>query len=480
MKLIIAVFLSGIFFTVHAQTVQPPAPVGPVPSAEQLAWHQMEMNAFIHFTINTFTGREWGMGNESPSLFNPARPDANQWARVLKETGFKGMILTCKHHDGFCLWPTQYTEHSIKNSPYKNGKGDIVKETSDACKKYGLKFGVYLSPWDRNRADYGKPEYITYYRNQLKELFTGYGPIFEMWFDGANGGDGYYGGANEKRRIDGRTYYDWPNTLDMVRQIQPNVLFFSDAGPGMRWVGNERGEAGETNWNTITPDTLYAGKPGIEKLLSTGSEDGTHWIPAEVDVSIRPGWFYHKNEDSLVKSPQKLFDIYLSSVGRGSVLLLNVPPDQRGLFHEKDIKALYGLRKIIERELGKNRAMNVNATATNVRGNAAAYAASNVTDNDNDTYWATDDAVTTASLEIDMGKVQTIKYVMLQEHITLGQRVKAFDVEAWTDGAWQKVASATTIGYKRILKITPVKTGKLRINITDSKACPVISNVAFY
>lgn len=480
MKLIITVFLSGIFFTVHAQTVQPPAPVGPVPSAEQLAWHQMEMNAFIHFTINTFTGREWGMGSESPSLFNPARPDANQWARVLKETGFKGMILTCKHHDGFCLWPTQYTEHSIKNSPYKNGKGDIVKETSDACKKYGLKFGVYLSPWDRNRADYGKPEYITYYRNQLKELFTGYGPIFEMWFDGANGGDGYYGGANEKRRIDGRTYYDWPNTLDMVRQIQPNVLFFSDAGPGMRWVGNERGEAGETNWNTITPDTLYAGKPGIEKLLSTGSEDGTHWIPAEVDVSIRPGWFYHKNEDSLVKSPQKLFDIYLSSVGRGSVLLLNVPPDQRGLFHEKDIKALYGLRKIIERELGKNRAMNVNATATNVRGNAAAYAASNVTDNDNDTYWATDDEVTTASLEIDMGKVQTIKYVMLQEHIALGQRVKAFDVEAWTDGAWQKVASATTIGYKRILKITPVKTGKLRINITDSKACPVISNVAFY
>jgi Alpha-L-fucosidase len=480
MKLIIAVFLSGIFFTVHAQTVQPPAPVGPVPSAEQLAWHQMEMNAFIHFTINTFTGREWGMGSESPSLFNPARPDANQWARVLKETGFKGMILTCKHHDGFCLWPTQYTEHSIKNSPYKNGKGDIVKETSDACKKYGLKFGVYLSPWDRNRADYGKPEYITYYRNQLKELFTCYGPIFEMWFDGANGGDGYYGGANEKRRIDGRTYYDWPNTLDMVRQIQPNVLFFSDAGPGMRWVGNERGEAGETNWNTITPDTLYAGKPGIEKLLSTGSEDGTHWIPAEVDVSIRPGWFYHKNEDSLVKNPQKLFDIYLSSVGRGSVLLLNVPPDQRGLFHEKDIKALYGLRKIIERELGKNRAMNANATATNVRGNAAAYAASNVTDNDNDTYWATDDAVTTASLEIDMGKVQTIKYVMLQEHITLGQRVKAFDVEAWTDGAWQKVASATTIGYKRILKITPVKTGKLRINITDSKACPVISNVAFY
>jgi Alpha-L-fucosidase len=480
MKWFIATLLSIVFSAVHAQSVQPPAPVGPVPSAEQLAWHQMEMNAFIHFTINTFTGREWGMGNESPSLFNPARPDANQWARVLKETGFKGMILTCKHHDGFCLWPTQYTEHSIKNSPYKNGKGDIVKETAEACKKYGLKFGVYLSPWDRNRADYGKPEYITYYRNQLKELFTGYGPIFEMWFDGANGGDGYYGGANEKRRIDGRTYYNWPTTLDMVRQIQPNVLFFSDAGPGMRWVGNELGIAGETNWNTITPDTLYAGKPGIENLLSTGSENGTHWIPAEVDVSIRPGWFYHKQEDSLVKSPKQLFDIYLSSVGRGAVLLLNIPPDQRGLFHENDIKALYGLRKMIESELGKNRALNAAATASNVRGNAAAFTAKNVTDANKDTYWTTDDSVTTGWLEIDMGKVQTIKYVMLQEYISLGQRVKAFDVEAWTDGAWHTVASATTIGYKRILKITPVKTGRLRIHITASKACPVISNVAVY
>jgi alpha-L-fucosidase len=452
--------------------------VGPVPSAEQLAWHQMEMNAFVHFTINTFTGREWGMGSESPSLFNPARPDATQWARVLKETGFKGMILTCKHHDGFCLWPTRYTEHSIKNSPYKKGKGDLVKETSDACKKYGLKFGVYLSPWDRNRADYGKPEYISYYRNQLKELFTGYGPIFEMWFDGANGGDGYYGGANEKRRIDGRTYYDWPNTLDMVRQIQPNVIFFSDAGPGVRWVGNERGVAGETNWNTISPDTLYAGKSGIEELLNTGSADGTHWIPAEVDVSIRPGWFYHKHEDSLVKSPQKLFDIYLSSVGRGSVLLLNVPPDQRGLFHENDIKALYGFRNLLQRELGKNRALNASATASNVRGNA--YAASHVTDNNKDTYWAANDDITTGWLEIDLGKVQTVKYVLLQEYIQLGQRVKAFDVEVWADDAWHKVASATTIGYKRILKLAPVKTGKVRINITAAKACPVLSNVAVY
>jgi alpha-L-fucosidase len=464
----------------HAQQVEPPAPVGPVPTAAQLAWHQMETNAFVHFTINTFTDREWGIGSESEKLFNPGGTDAMQWARVLKETGFKQMILTCKHHDGFCLWPTKYTEHSIKNSPYKNGKGDIVKEASDACKKYGLKFGVYLSPWDRNRADYGKPEYITYYRNQLKELFTNYGPVCEMWFDGANGGDGYYGGTNEKRKIDGRTYYDWPATLDLVRQMQPNVIFFSDAGPGVRWVGNENGTAGETNWNTISPDTIYAGKGGIEKLLNEGAEDGSAWIPAEVDVSIRPGWFYHKKEDSLVKSPERLFEIYLTSVGRGSVLLLNVPPDQRGLFHEKDIKSLYGFRAILNRELGKNKALGATVTASNIRGKAGAYAPGHVVDNNNDTYWATDDGVTTASLEINTGKVQTIKYIMLQEYIKLGQRVKSFTVEVWNNDAWQQVAAGTTIGYKRILKLTSVKAGKVRINITASKACPVISNVALY
>jgi len=477
---IVSSLVSVGFLPAQVRKVEPPAPVGPVPSPAQLAWHQMETNAFVHFTVNTFTDREWGMGNEDPKVFNPGHLDAMQWARVLKETGFKQMILTCKHHDGFCLWPSKYTDHSVKNSPWKNGKGDVVKEASEACKKYGLKFGVYLSPWDRNRADYGKPEYITYYRNQLKELFTNYGPITEMWFDGANGGEGYYGGANENRQIDRRTYYDWPTTLDMVRKMQPNVIFFSDAGPGVRWVGNENGTAGETNWNTINPDTLYAGKAGIEKILNEGSEDGTQWIPAEVDVSIRPGWFYHKKEDSLVKTPERLFEIYLTSVGRGSVLLLNVPPDQRGLFHENDIKALYGFRSILQREFAKNKAAESSATATNYRGNASTYAAGNAIDNSNETYWATDDNVTTASLEINTGKMQTIKYVVLQEYIKLGQRVKSFNVEVWADNSWQQVASGTTIGYKRILKFNPVKAGKVRINITSAKACPVISNVAIY
>lgn len=474
------IIVSGFFLTVAQTARLQPSPVGPLPTPEQVKWHEMELNAFIHFTINTFTDKEWGYGNEKPSLFNPSQTDPEQWARVLKETGFKTMILTCKHHDGFCLWPSTYTEHSIAHSPYKHGKGNLVKETSDAARKYGLNFGVYLSPWDRNRADYGKPSYIDYYRKQLRELFTNYGPVVEMWFDGANGGDGYYGGANEMRRINGATYYDWPTTLAMVKKMQPKVIFFSDAGPGVRWVGNEKGLAGTTNWNTISPDTLFAGKGGIEELLNTGSADGTKWIPAEVDVSIRPGWFYHEREDSLVKSPEQLFDIYLSSVGRGSTLLLNVPPDRRGLFHENDVRSLQGFRKLLQKELGKDLAFRSNASATNVRGKNAKFAASRATDGDKNTYWCTDDDTTTAAIEIDLGSAAIVKYVMLQEYIQLGQRVSAFDVEGFAEGRWKKLADGTTIGYKRILKIEPAEYSKLRVNILEAKASPVISNIAIY
>lgn len=462
------------------QNVASPAPLMPIPSATQMEWHEMELNAFIHFTTNTFTDKEWGYGDESESVFNPTQLDANQWASTLKDAGFKTMILTCKHHDGFCLWPSKFTDHSVEKSPYKNGKGDIVREASDAAKKYGLKFGVYLSPWDRNRADYGTPSYITYYRNQLEELFTRYGPVFEMWFDGANGGDGYYGGARETRKINGATYYDWPTTLDFVRKIQPNVLFFSDAGPGVRWVGNERGVAGETNWNTITIDTLYAGKPGIEKLLNTGSPDGKSWVPAEVDVSIRPGWFYHEKEDSMVKSPEKLFEIYLTSVGRGSTLLLNVPPDRRGLFHENDVQSLQGFTELLKKEFATNHAAAAKVEASSTRGDAKTFSASNITDGDKETYWTTNDDIAQGSLEVELGKSVLVKYVLLQEYIKLGQRVTSFNVEVWKDNSWQEVGKGTTIGYKRILKIDPVETSKLRINITGSKACPVISNAEVF
>jgi alpha-L-fucosidase len=457
-----------------------PASLLPVPSAAQLQWHEMEMNAFVHFTINTYTDKEWGYGDESPALFNPTACDPQQWTRVLKQTGFKGLILTCKHHDGFCLWPSKYTDHAIQNSSYKGGKGDLVKETSNAARASGLKFGIYLSPWDRNRADYGTPAYITYYRNQLKELIHSYGPVFEMWFDGANGGDGYYGGAREMRRINGASYYDWPATLDMVRKMAPNIILFSDAGPGVRWVGNERGAAGETNWNTISIDTLYAGKAGIETLLNTGSPDGKNWVPAETDVSIRPGWFYHESEDSLVKTPEQLFDIYLSSVGRGSTLLLNIPPDKRGLFNEADVKALDGFAALLKKELGTNLAAGSKVQASNTRGRLKQFAAANLTDGNRQSYWATDDKVTRASVELQLKKKTRVKYILLQEYIRLGQRVKTFTVEAWKDNAWQEVASATTIGYKRILKIDPLETNKIRINIRDSKACPVLSAIEVY
>lgn len=468
--------------TLHAQTkkILPPAPVYPVPTAAQMAWHEMETNAFIHFTTNTFTGKEWGFGDEKETIFNPDQLDAGQWARVLKETGFKTMILTCKHHDGFCLWPSKFTEHSVKNSPYKNGQGDVVKEASEAAKKYGLNFGVYLSPWDRNHADYGTPAYIEYYRNQLKELFANYGKITEMWFDGANGGDGYYGGKRDVRKINGATYYDWPGTIKMIEKIAPHILFFSDAGPHLRWVGNERGVAGETNWNTITPDTLFAGKSGIESLLNSGSENGTNWIPAEVDVSIRPGWFYHASEDAKVKTPEQLFDIYLTSVGRGSTLLLNIPPDKRGLFNEIDVKALKGFKNLLQKELSNNLARHAKVTASNYRGKAKIFAPSNITDENRQTYWATDDEVTTGSFEIGLNNPTLVKYLMLQEYIQLGQRVKSFTIEAWKDGKWQQVAGATTIGYKRILKIEPITTNKIRVNIIASKASPVISNLALY
>lgn len=464
----------------NKQIVTPPEPLYPIPSENQLAWHKMGMNAFIHFSLNTFTNKEWGMGDEPVSAFNPTEMNTGQWVKVLSEVGFKGLILTCKHHDGFCLWPTEYTDYSIKNSPYKNGKGNIVKEVSDSCRKYGMKFGIYVSPWDRNHSHYGFPEYITYYRNQLRELFELYGPVFEMWFDGANGGTGYYGGANETRTIDRSTYYDWSNTISMVRKMEPDVLFFSDAGPDIRWCGNEEGYVNRTNWATITPDTLFPGKAGITELLKKGSPDGTKWIPAEVDVSIRPGWFYHKNEDSLVKTPERLFEIYLTSVGRGAVLLLNIPPDERGLFHENDIAALKGFKAILDSTFKTDIAKGKSVSVKSYRGKSEQFAGKNLTDGDDETYWCTDDKITSNSFEIDFKQDQKIGFIVLQEYFKLGQRVKKFSIEAQIDNQWHQIAEDTTIGYKRILPVDNIKTNRIRINILEAKACPVISNVEIY
>lgn len=476
---IIMLNLFLVFFACQ-KVVDPPAPVLPIPTDRQLSWHELEQYAFVHFTTNTFTDKEWGYGDESESVFNPTAMDVTQWTKTIKAAGLKGLVLTCKHHDGFCLWPSKYTEHSVKNSPYKNGKGNVVDEVEKACRADGLKFGVYLSPWDRNRADYGSPSYIEYYRNQLKELFAAHSPVFEMWFDGANGGDGYYGGANEKRKIDGKTYYDWTTTLNLVRKMEPNVIFFSDAGPDIRWCGNERGFVNETNWNTITTDSLYAGKSGIQDLLNSGNENGTNWIPAEVDVSIRPGWFYHAKEDSQVKTPEQLFDIYLSSVGRGANLILNIPPDRRGLINETDVASLQGWKKLIDERFKTNLALNKPVKASTVRGNSPVYGADLVTDGNKGTYWATNDQENSGNLEIDLGENKLISFVLIQEYIKLGQRVKNFSVEIEKDSNWQEVAHGTTIGYKRILRISQVEAQKIRIVIKDSKACPVISNVEVF
>lgn len=460
--------------------VAPPQPLSAVPTKAQLEWHRMEMNAFVHFSINTFSDKEWGFGDESPALFNPDSLDVSQWTATFREAGFKTVILTSKHHDGFCLWPSRYTSHSVAASPVKT---DVVRALSDACRTNGLQFGIYLSPWDRNHAEYGRPAYVEYYRNQLRELFQAYGPVFEMWFDGANGGDGYYGGANEKRQINGATYYDWPGTLELVRSFNPDIIFFSDAGPGVRWVGNERGIAGETNWNTITADTLFAGKPGLEQLLPTGNPDGKSWIPAEVDVSIRPGWFYHQREDSLVKSPEQLFRIYLTSVGRGSTLLLNVPPNRHGKIDRKDVASLRGFRALLDEAFRTDLTTSAEWQVSSVRGGDDTYGVEALQDDSDTTYWATDDGVTSGEISLRWSSAQQARYLMLQEPVFMGQRIKSFSVEITHQDGKTSTLEATTIGYKRIIELTDNQDNKivsLKIKINDSKGVAALASVRVY
>ncbi|MFC5683718.1 alpha-L-fucosidase [Flavobacterium sp. MAHUQ-51] len=474
--LILFSFLSFFHPVCSQNLVEPPKPFGPLPSEKQLKWHEMESYAFIHFSLNTFTNKEWGYGNESPELFFPTALNARQWAKVVKETGMKGIILVAKHHDGFCLWPSEYTERSVKNSPWKNGKGDVVKELSEACKEYGLKLGLYLSPWDRNHAGYGKPEYITYFRNQLKELLTNYGDVFEMWFDGANGGDGYYGGANEKRKINTLEYYNWDETYKLIYSLSPNTLVWGIGPSEARWIGNEEGYANPTNWSLLRQKDDLAGKVHYTEYMS-GHEDGEKWVPGEVDVSIRPGWFYHASEDDEVHTLDEMVDFYYHSVGRNASFLLNIPADRRGLFHENDIQRLKEYTAVIKADFKKEVLSKAKASADNYRGNSKKYAPQNTNDGNKESYWATDDAVTKASIEFKFRKPTSFNRVLLQEYIRLGQRVKAFTVEAQVDGKWQTIANETTIGYKRILRTPRVTASALRINITDAKASIVLSNI---
>ncbi|MGV3641483.1 MAG: alpha-L-fucosidase [Adhaeribacter sp.] len=454
---------------VQAQQVKAPAPVGALPAPQQLAWQKLEYYAFVHFNMNTFTDEEWGHGQESPEAFNPSALDCRQWARVAKEAGMKGIILTAKHHDGFCLWPSAYTKHSVKNSKWQQGQGDVLRDLSAACKEYGLKFGVYLSPWDRNHPTYGTPEYNTVFKEMLREVLTQYGEVFEVWFDGANGE-----GPNGKKQV-----YDWPAFEATVYQYQPKAIIFSDDGPGCRWVGNENGYAGETNWSTLNRAKVFKGYDKPEEL-TLGHEDGSHWIPAEADVSIRPGWYYHAAEDHQVKTLKQLADIYYASVGRNANLLLNLPVDRRGLVHEKDAARLLELRAYLDGAFAKDLALGRKASATQVRGKAKQFSAAMATDGKDHTYWATDDKQTAANLEIDFGKPTVLNQVVVQEHLPLGQRVRKFQVQAWVQGSWKQVGAGTTIGHKRILTFADVETDKLLLRITDSKASPAIAAFSAY
>lgn len=476
-KLLIGIVISLSYVGITNAQLKTPAACGPTPSEIQMRVQKMEQYAFIHFSLNTYTDQSWGFGNEDVNLFNPKQADCRQWARICKESGMKGIILTAKHHCGFCLWPSKYTEYSVKNAPWKNGKGDMVREMADACKEYGLKFGIYLSPWDRNSADYGKPEYITYFRNQLTELLTNYGEVFEIWFDGANGGDGYYGGANETRKIDPKTYYDWKTTYELIHKLQPKCAIWNDGGErgDLRWVGTEEGSVGETNWSLLnaTGDVPW-------NNLHYGLETGNVWVMAEVNTSIRPEWFYHPNEDEKVKTVPQLMDLYYHSIGRNGTMLLSFPIMPNGLIHPTDENNAIEFAKAVKESFAQDLALKKKVKATNVRGNSPKFSASKVVDGKENTYWATDDSTKTASLTIDLGKPTLFNRFLLQEYIRLGQRVKAFTVEALVNGNWKELAKATTIGYKRILRFPAVEATQVRFNIADSKCNPVISTIGIF
>jgi alpha-L-fucosidase len=452
------------------------------PSPRQLRWQQLELTAFFHFGVNTFTDREWGTGKEDPAVFNPAQLDAGQWVRTVKAAGIRQVILTAKHHDGFCLWPSKYTEHSVKNSPWKKGKGDVVKELAEACRKYRIGFGVYLSPWDRNSALYGSDAYNDYFVNQLTELLTQYGRIDEVWFDGANGE-----GPNGKKQV-----YDFDRWYKLIRKLQPNAVI-AIMGPDVRWVGTESGYGRATEWSVVPANNLdqaavAAGSqqavafkpPGDMQGDDLGSRNkikntrGLVWYPAETDVSIRPGWFYHAGEDNKVKTPEKLLDIYYNSVGKNSLLLLNIPPDRGGLINEQDIKSLQGWKKLRKESFSTNLAKGALISSANGLNTKA------LVDGNYATYFTTKGKDTTTVIELQLPKPATFNVLLLQENIRIGQRVEKFVLEYKDGGEWKRAAEGTTIGYKRLLLFDKVTADKLRLRIESSRLNPTIAEMGLY
>lgn len=463
-----------------------------VPSERQLTYEKMEFFCFIHFTVNTFTGSEWGDGKEDVSIFNPTELDARQWVKTAKDAGMKGLILTCKHHDGFCLWPSKYTEHSVKNSPYKNGNGDIVREVSEACKEFGLKFGIYLSPWDRNNSSYGKgKEYDDYYVNQLTELLTEYGELYTIWLDGACGE-----GANGKIQK-----YDWNRYYKVMRELQPNAVI-SISGPDVRWCGNEAGEVRESEWSVVAKDMTdpsitaelsqhedneeFRDRPLDETQSDLGSRERLKnekelvWYPAETDVSIRPGWFYHEEEDDKVRSFENLKDIYLKSVGGNTTLLLNIPPMKNGKIHEKDMAILKRLGEFINDTFKNNLLKSALITTVpehDCRGNSPDM----MRTDDYNTYFMNKEGDNKLLIEIKFDECKKLNYLVLKEAITFSQRVEKFNVYFNDEsGNKIKIFGGTTIGYKRIIDLKGTKTDNLTIEIEDSRVAPVMSFVGVY
>lgn len=426
----------------------------------------MGLYAFVHFGPNTFSGLEWGHGTEDPRSFNPTELDCRQWARAFKSAGMTGVIITAKHHDGFCLWPSKFSTHTVAQSGWKEGKGDVLRELSAACRAEGLKMGVYLSPWDRNHPAYGTPQYNAIFASMLEEVLTGYGPIFEVWFDGANGE-----GPNGKRQE-----YDWKLFVDTVRKHQPKAVIFSDAGPDIRWVGNEAGYASETNWNSLHRSRYVPGTP-LYAELGEGQEDGPDWVPAECDVSIRPGWFWRASEDEKVKPLEQLLDIWYGSVGRGSNLLLNVPPDSRGLIAESDVARLAELGAVLRSEFSKPIRIS---KAISDGSWEDGFGPEKAVDGREETYWAGARNSRSGELTITLPQCSEFTRIEIREPIELGQRVRRFDVQAETSHGWRTIARGTTIGNRRLFRIEPVSAKRVRLRVLASRSVPLISEFRLF
>ena len=463
-KILTNIFAASILTVISSTTSAQQA----LPTRQQIQWHEMEFYLFVHFGPNTFTGKEWGHGDEPESIFNPTALDCRQWARIAKAAGAKGIIITAKHHDGFCLWPSRYSTHTVRESKWKNGQGDVLRELSKACREVGLKFGVYISPWDRNHPKYGTYEYNDVYVNTMTEVVKNYGPVFEMWWDGANGE-----GPNGKKQV-----YDFPRFESTIRKIAPNAIVFSDIGPDCRWVGNENGVAGKTNWNYLDTAgfTRGAGAPS-QKVLNEGNEKGKNWIPAECDVSIRPGWFYHTEEDDKVKTGEQLFDLYLKSVGRGANLLLNVPPDRRGLIHEKDSAALMSFKKLRDEAFKENLAKN-----------ARAYWQFSIDDLKNkevlvrsfQSSSGEEYSINVQQFTVEFDQPTKMNCIGLYEYVQNGQTIRNFRIELFNGNQKLNTIDGTTVGRKRLLSFPTSEVSSFKVYMNDKNGGDNIRAVTAY